>query len=372
MKHSLFALALISTSVFAFDDVIMNIKTSFDEVVFQDLKVKEMMINGGSANGLLPSGAFKGNSDAKIAARGLAIESQRQAWDIAAKAHVTQDFETAKLALNAIQWGFLPSIAGADGSWPNQDKETVTTMATIHNKSVFLYSAVRTLRLLKNIPLLGEPAIEVDQFRAGVNQVIVRAAFSANWMASSQNTKDFLANAIKLGKQTNQMFFIAVAIVEAGILAGDKELIKSGRVYVDQILPIITSEGVFPEGSGNANGYIFDSGYQTVSMELLARYISFLKPSANKDALVATLIKTTNRFLQTVRKNGRINTSKNSRTEACGAPVLGPEDSKGPSIDKFPFRVRYLAYLLGKEATYFPIADSIMAAGQGYDHIGCH
>ena len=353
---------------------LMNSRINFDQdFISSDANARAMLTHDGSTRGLdKTTGAFSGNSPAKIAERGLTIEAQRQSWDIVSKAVVEQNLSDAKLGLLAIQWGLSPAIAGSDGSFPNQNKEVTPTMYSIHNKSVFLLAAARSLQLLKHAVFPSASVVEKQAFRSQVNAAILALSKSARWMASSQNTQDFFLNAMALGKQTNQLFFIATMLQISGVLTADKLLLAQAKVRIDQTLTLLTESGIFPEGSGNPNGYIFDSGYQTVSLELFAKYISTLQASPDKDLLIAKLQLATGRFLQTVRANGTINTSKNSRTEACGDIVPGYEIAKGTGIDRFPFRIRYLGKFLGQSDDYNIIADSIMLAGVSYDHIGCH
>lgn len=365
-------LAFGAFSAQASESLMTNVHKNFDQQVIESSpEIRAILENDDSASNLSKSGAFFSNSDENIKTRGLRIESQRQAWSIVANAVAKNGFSLAKDGLRAIEWGFSDAIAGANGSWPSQDNETVPTSETTHNKSMFLYAAGRSLHLLKSASFTKPNPEEINDFQKRVDAAILLAARSARWMASSANTEEFFNNAIIKGKQTNQLLFVSMALIEIGILAHDKALIAEGQRRISQTSALITADGIFPEGSGHPEGYIFDSSYQTVSLEIFARYISFMQDSSEKYEFLKLLNRGTDRFLSVVQSDGTIDTSKNSRTEACGFPISGDALSKGQNVDRIPFRLRYLGLLLNRSVELNSIANLVLAAGLGYDHFGC-
>ena len=365
-------LLVFATSAFAHSTFIMNIQSNFDEdVIAADANIRAMLVNNNAVNDITESGAFEGNSPSAIEMYGLRIELQRQAWDVISKAVINHNFNDARQGLKALRWAFHPSIAGSIGSWPSQKNETVPTMVSVHNKSVFLYAAARSLHLLKNATFPGISPARISRFQRRVDATIVAALKSARWMATSPNTEDFVNDAISKRTRANQLLFIAMALTEVGILAHDQEVIDAGKERMDQALAIVTTQGVFPEGAGQAINSVFDSSYQTVSLEILARYTASVQPSPYKDNLLSVLQLGTDRFLRIVRSDGSMDTSKNSRTQACGERIHSDAITKGVDIDIAPLRIRYLGYLLDKSSQYNPIADAVMKHGQGYGHIGC-
>jgi hypothetical protein len=151
---------------------------------------------------------------------------------------------------------------------------------------------------------------------------------------------------------TNQLFSVAIALQESGVVAGDQSL-----TLVEQVLPRQGSDGTFPEKGG------FNSKYQTVSLEHLARYASTLPDSPWRDVVMTALRKGTDRFIRTVDAAGVIDNSANTRTMACGPGVAG-EGAKGRKINIVPLRLLYIGYLLDEGARLETLADQIQTVGQ--------
>ncbi len=98
-----------------------------------DATARAMIICAGqeSVNDITTSGAF--NANAKDST--LAIEAQRDAWDVIAAAVQLGDIEMASSGLHAIEWGFSPEIAGSDKSWPTDRDGDKSGQNSLHPKA---------------------------------------------------------------------------------------------------------------------------------------------------------------------------------------------------------------------------------------------
>lgn len=281
----------------------------------------------------------------------LAVESLRRGYYVIAAGVISSGADREHLldkGLRAFEKGF--SYAGADGSFPEERGGGSKKQSSLHPKSIFISSAARSMLLLQQVDL-------TPQLRARVNALLPRLQHSARWLAATPLLEEFYGRA----KNTNQLFFAATALQEAGVVTADASLTRRAQALVERILARQTSDGTFPEDGG------FDSNYQTVSLELLARYAATLPSGPWRDRVFSALRRGTDRFLQTVDPSGTINDSANTRTVACGPERTGSEP-KGKGIDVVPLRLYYLGYLLNDQARLEAVGDRIQATGQNFTH----
>lgn len=282
----------------------------------------------------------------------LAVETLRRAYVVVAAGVISTDADRDALldkGLRAFERGF--DFAGPSGSFPNERGGQKKKQYSLHPKATFIEAAARSLLLLRQADLTPEQ-------RRRVEALVPRLERSARWLASSRDLEKFFK---REKKQTNQLLFAAVALQEAGIVIGDKALTERAETLVRVILARQHDDGVLPEKGG------FDSNYQTVSLELLGRYVNTLSPSPWRDTVTAALRKGLDRFVQTVDASGAIDTSRNTRTVACGDKVAGSAP-KGRDIDIVPLRLYYLGHFLDDEARLSPIAERVQATGQSFKH----
>jgi hypothetical protein len=296
-----------------------------------------------------PDGTFPGTIGGRKGA--LAVESLRSAYYVVAAGVISSDGDKEQLldkGLRAFEKGF--DFAGPDGSFPDERGGATKKQNSLHPKSEFISAAARSLLLLQQVDL-------PPRFRARVAALLPRLQQSARWLASTPDLEEFFGRA----KNTNQMLFVATALQESGVATADPSLTQRAQGLVERILARQTPDGTFPENGG------FDSGYQTVSLDLLARYVVTLPNGPWRERVMAALRRGTDRFVQAVDATGAIDGSANTRTVACGPERAGSEP-KGKAIDKFPLRLYYLGYLLNEQAKLEPVADRIHANGQGFTH----
>jgi hypothetical protein len=299
-------------------------------------------------------GATKGNAQWEQGVGDLNIESQRNAYLVLAAGIASTETDKAMLldrGIRALEWGF--NQQGPDGSFPAERAGAPEKSHSIHAKSEFLESAAWSLLLLSQ-------SGDIDpSFRDRATALSAKLDLSAEWLARSDDLTTFFMD----GKNSNQLFFIAAALQEAGLVTGKAALGEKAISLVMKILSSQTADGVFPEAGG------FDLSYQTVSVDLLTRIASTVMGATLRATLLEADQRAIDRFLRQVAPDGTIDTSGNTRTAACGAPIpgLGP---KGKDVDVIPLRLYQFGYLTGAVCTLAAVADSIEAVGQGFDHIG--
>jgi len=86
-----------------------------------------------------------------------------------------------------------------------------------------------------------------------------------------------LRQAESTAQNSNGLFVSAAALQQAAVLTGDAALAERARALAASGLARQLPDGTFPERHG------FDAGYQTVSLEYLARYAAVLPPSSWRD-----------------------------------------------------------------------------------------
>lgn len=282
----------------------------------------------------------------------LAIESQRSAYYVVAAgvlSHAAERDELLDKGLKAFEWGF--DQAGPSGSFPDERGGAEKNENSLYAKSAFLGAASRSLLLLQQADL-------APGYRERVAALLERLLHSARWMAGSSDLEKFFKRAKRSDKMlTNQLFSIAVALQETGVMTGDQSLTRRAQELVERILPRQSADGTFPEKGG------FDAKYQTVSLEHLARYANTLPDSPWRNTVMAALRKGTDRFVQAVDSAGVIDNSANTRTMACGQGKAG-DGPKGREIDIVPLRLLYIGYVLDETPRLEPLADQILAVGQ--------
>ena len=309
----------------------------------------------------------------------LAIESQSSALEIIQDGVFKNNTATINIGLLALEWGFSPLVAGPNGDWPQERLSHPGKFRNLHPKSVFLFSASRALNFLKASPYGADP-----NFSMRIKNLTKRVLKSADAMVrlNIAETRGFVFgdyNSYQGAKQTNQVLFIVAAIRAAGVLTGQQyindfaeEFFKKVKEKADFFKNDPNMYGTLPEG--NETVYAgFDSSYQTVSLELLGYYYSTLRSQILKDAVRPYLERGLNKYLTVIDDNGVIDTSSNTRTKPCGAPIVYPNDDgltpKGRDIDTAASRLRYLGHLLNRSSQLIPIAIKVQKIGQGFDHI---
>lgn len=319
--------------------------------------VREIVVFDGKefAGRITASGATRGNAEWKEKGVGeLAIESQRSAASILAAGLASEGSDRAALidkGLLALEWAFAQQ--GADGSFPEERGGTKAKDYSLHPKSEFIEAAASGLLMLKQCP--GVDAT----FKERAAKLSPKLALSANWLARTPNLEKFFPDA----KNTNQVFFPTVALQIASVVLGDQPLADKAKALMADVLARQTADGAFPEDFG------FDSSYQTVSIDLLTNYAATIADPVYRKQLLDAGQRGVDRFLVNVRPDGTIDTSTDTRTGVCGAPVPG-NGPKGKSIDVIPLRIYQFGYFAGTSAKLAPIAQSILSAGQGFDHEG--
>ncbi len=298
------------------------------------------------------SGAYTGNALWESTATGqLSIENQRNGYYVLAGGLLSSDSDKNELidtGLRALEWAM--NQQGEDGSFPEERQGTDKKESSLHPKTEFLEAAAHALLLIK------ERGIS-SAYTSRVSALTDKVEKSMLWVARSQDLTDFLARA----KNTNQILFIATGLKDGADLTGNADLETAARRVMDIVLARQLSDGTLPENGG------FDMNYQTVSLELLARYAMLEHDPAYKEQLMSALSRGADRFVQQVHADGTIDTAGNTRTIACGARIPG-SGPKGKNIDIIPLRLYYLGYVLGRSDVYDPLAAAVETVGQGFDH----
>jgi hypothetical protein len=160
---------------------------------------------------------------------------------------------------------------------------------------------------------------------------------------------------------TNQVVLAAVAVHETGILTGDQRLVADARKMVSDIIRRQTRDGVFPERGG------FDSTYQLISVETLARYSTTVTDPRWRSTVLGAVRKGLDRYLEAVTPTGEIKSAGNSRTISCGPEVRGA-GAKGKRVDIGPLRLYYVGMVLGADPGLDDVARRIQQSGQVFTH----
>jgi hypothetical protein len=295
------------------------------------------------ASGALP-GAVAGRKG------GIAVEYQRHAFEVLAAGVLARDPSLIDKGLRALEWGFAQ--AGSDGSFPTERGGTSRKQNAFHPKAVFLEAAARSIILVR------QAGVD-ERFKKRTDALVPKLALSARWMMNSDDLRKFFRRA----GNANQLFSAAMALHEASIVTGDAALAAGAREKMAAILALQRPDGTFPEKSG------FDASYQSLSLEFLARYVLGLPPSPERSAALAALRKGVERLVRVIRADGTVDTRQNTRTVACGRAIPGLQ-AKSRDINILPRRLRHFGYVLRDSARLDAIADRVLAAGQGFSHIG--
>jgi hypothetical protein len=332
--------------------VVARVGAESETAFLREGRTAELLLADGRkfAEKLGADGTFPDTVDGPKGA--LAVESLRRAYYVVAAGLISKDADRDDLldrGIKAFEYGF--SQAGPDGSFPNERGGTKKKQNSLHPKSEFIEASARTILLLQQSDLA--PAYD-----RRVKALVPQLRKSALWLANSQDTVAFFGRA----KNTNQLMFVASGLQQAGVVTGDRQLTDRARELMETILKRQTADGAFPEKGG------YDTNYQTVSLELLARYAHALPQSPWRDQVMTALRKGSDRFLASVDpQTGVISDAANTRTMACGAAVSG-SDPKGKDIDIVPLRLYYLGFLLNDEARLSRVADRIQETGQSFTH----
>jgi hypothetical protein len=311
-----------------------------------------------AAQKITSSGATEGNAS-KVGA--YSMESQRIGVYAVEGGIASNDPALIDKGLSAYEWGF--DQMASDGSFPLEraDSEKEMKYENIHPISFFVESAAHSVTLIR--------AASVDQsLKSRAEALVPKLLLAGRYMDHQANLEDFYTNDI----DTNMLTTPATAFQEIASLTRDTELESKAKWMVGQVLARQYSDGTLPEkkkcNTPDQACYGFDTTYQSVSLEYLARYAGLVNDPVWKATVVAAVQRGTEKLLTKVNiTSGKIDTSANSRTVACGPRVTTP-GPKGRDIDIIPLRFYYLGLLLNKVQIYAPIADKIQEYGQGFDH----
>ncbi len=303
-----------------------------------------------AASSITASGATKGNagSDANYN-----LEGQRLAYIVIVGGVAGNDSALIDTGLRALEWGFARQAANGSFSGERATDSKVKYQ-NIHPVSFFVEAAAHSVLLIRSSNVAAAYKTRAE----ALVPKIQRAAVAMNDQA---NLNDFFSNSV----DTNQLTTVAAGLQEAGVLSSDSSLTSSAKALVDKILARQTADGTFSEKKG------FDASYQTVSLDYLLRYASY-STERNlewKSIVMKSVQKGWDKERSVIHGDGTIDTSKNTRTQACGAPLAG-NGPKGRDIDVIPLRLYEFGFASGQLATYGALADAVEKVGQGFDHIG--
>ena len=286
-----------------------------------------------------PSGAFRGNAKGRVE-----IVGQRRGFDIVAAGFAAQEPERSRLidhGLKAIEWGL--STAGPDGAFPASQRHASTVVPPI----MFIEAASRTVLLIASSTVAAEQRTRAERLRPQIEK-------SALTILHSPQFGQFLQQS----RLTNQRLGVALALQEAAAVTGNAELARASGPIVQQALAQQLPDGTLPEKGG------FDTNYQSVSLEFLARYMAYSPAMAPQ--IRAALVRGTDRLTKAISPGGDVDASRNTRTTACG-PAIDSEQAKGTARDALALRLFYVNAVLNNEAIA-QTARSVQLKGQRFTH----
>lgn len=258
-----------------------------------------------------------------------------------------------------------PSLGA--GGYPAQKFGDTSKQNRFHNKCMFLDRGSRAVKLALDGGFTTYTGLSGSN--RNISLLKDQLETSALWAASTSFYGDFLDEDGPFNQRMGAIAFLQTM----GSLLGNSSLETAAREGLEQILAertLTDDEGLILQEKASRDGRGFDSGYQTLSMELLACYYLELTAGAWKTSVLDVLQRAINKFVARVDPvTGAIDTSTNTRTEPQGPRVLpGIVTAKGLDIDIIPWRMRLMAYVTGN-SDYNDLGDLILAYGQGYGHI---
>lgn len=281
-------------------------------------------------------GSFRANARGST----LNIEGQRTAFIVVAGGVAANDPALVDAGLRAIDWGL--EQAGADGSFPGNESGRMLPRA------FFVEAAGRV------IGLLGAAPVSEDVKRRAI-ALIPKLSVAAQSLSSS----DALRDVIDRGANSNQLFVAGAGLQQASLLSGDEQLAVRARKVIEAGLQRQDPDGVFFERGG------FDTNYQSVSLEYLARYDDLIANTPWKSQVRAALHRGSERLKRAISPSGAVNADHNTRTVPCGKPVPGQAEL---GADGLPLRLHYVALSL-KDPALTAAAVAISRVGQRFDHV---
>lgn len=254
------------------------------------------------------------------------------------------------------------------GSFPAQKFGDTSKQHRLHNKCLFLDRAARSVRLAMD----GGYTTYTNLSGSTANISTLRSALqeSALWLEGNAELDHFFDDDAPF----NQRMSVIAFLQDMGDWLSDSSLEDLARAGLEQIISertLTDDEGLVLQEKASRDGRGFDSGYQTLSLELLAYYYLNLDAGSWKNSVLSNIIQPAlNKFVARVDlTTGAINTDQNTRTEAQGPRILpGVLTAKGIDVSIIPWRMQFMAYITGN-TTYSDIGDLILTYGQGYGHI---
>jgi hypothetical protein len=282
----------------------------------------------------------------------LVIENQKVGYQLVRAGIAANNMSWVDIGLRAIEWGLRPEVLGEDGSFPDQLHGDSSVGRELHPKSLFLDSAAHTILLVREADL-------PDEFKVRAEAMVPGLLLAVNLIVQNGDAEKYFR---RVGN-SSQLAFVAMSIHQAGLIAGDTTLVDFAKAKMEYILSVQYPDGGFLEKGGT------DTGYQMNTLELTTAYNATLEPGEWRDTVSLANKKATDWMLSRVRPDGSIDTTGNTRQQACGGSVPG-DFPKGLDIDSTPIRLYYYALLAGSIKKIQPVADRIQFRGITYDHIG--
>lgn len=235
---------------------------------------------------------------------------------------------------------------GAVGNFPTQGG--TGTADNIHHKSIGF------MALLKVVSILREAAIPELNHR--VEALLAKASLTLKWMASSGDPVELLTT----GNAGNQLMCVVACMYQGAALLGDPSLLEVARRFrATAMARVYREDGAITEKGG------LDSSYLTVSIETMIDILCSM-PEEEREAFRPALLKTVNKFLSLIERDGTLCMDENTRTQTVTfVPGPGP---KGINIDVIPLRLYRIGNLYGENKVE-RVGDLVMLRGQGPDHI---
>lgn len=217
----------------------------------------------------------------------------------------------------------------------------------IHHKSIGFLALLRTVAILLEA--------DIPEFNARVQALLARATLTANWMATSPDARQILVE----GNAGNQLMCVVACMFQAARLLDDSALMSTARGFLSIAMSrVYRGDGAVTEKGG------LDASYLTVSLEMMVNIIRNM-PDADREDFRPVLLRSVNKFLGLIGRDGTLDMSDNTRTEITSfVPGPGP---KGLNIDVIPLRLYDIGFLYG-ENKIERIGDLVMLRGQSPDH----
>lgn len=281
----------------------------------------------------------------------LYVEAQRLGFHIVRGGISANDTVLMDKGLSAIEWAFRDEVLGPQFNWPSQREFDEIIGHALHPRSVFLEFAARTVLLIRQSKAPAD-------IKARAEALVPKMVKVAQGFVSTGDAARFF----KKVPNSSQLAFVAVSIALVGDLAGDHALQNEAELLMRRVIKMQREDGAFFEKHGH------DTSYQLNTLELTVTYESTLSVGSDWRRKV----RNANRrgitwFFSRVSPDGSVDTSGNTRTVACGEPILG-DFPKGLDIDTIPIRLYYYAFLHGNIGPLKSTIDTIQYHGQGFAH----